>query len=123
MDFEKHLTATLDDIVSDPHKYGAPTFAEFAKNPDKWRSSNSNMLDSVDAGSILLRQILNKQIYEIDGYRCNSLEEVERVAKDQGIDLNNIVCRPEVVPVGGGRCDILVKFTSRKSVDERKHSG
>jgi len=60
-----------------------PTFDEFRKNPDKWRRSKDEIWEGIDRGSIV--QSDKKQIYYWkDRYVCNSLEQAQRIAQEEG---------------------------------------
>ena len=103
----------LDDIAANPEKYGAPTFEDFCRNRDKYIARDDSSLADVDNGSNRLGRIAKKYIYEIEGYRCKTLEEVEKVAACQGIPLKELDYRPVLIPQGGGEATMLVKFISR----------
>lgn len=112
----------LDQLQSNPNSYGVPTFEEFSKNPSKYRASDEESLNQVDKGSTIFHKGV-KYRYEIEGYRCKSLEEVERISKEQGIPLKDLDYRPEIIPQGGGRAEFLVKFMSKNQRDRRKSYG
>lgn len=97
-----------------------PTFEEFKRNRHKYLGRDDDNLASVDRGSLVLKQV-RKHIYEIEGYRCKSLEEVERVAASQGIPMRELDYRPCIIPQSGHRCDILVKFVP-KHVREKRNA-
>lgn len=99
---------------------GAPTFQEFVKNRDKWMGKDDEKLGLADTGSQILKKHVKKHIYEIEGYRCKNLEEVERVAKSQGIPVSELDYRPEIMPMSGRKCDILVKFVPKHTRDKRE---
>lgn len=105
--------ATLKDILENPAKFGAPTFDQFCKQYDQWKS-HRNKLDSIDNGPKGLSSITKKVRYSIDGVPCDNLEQVEKRANDFGVtDMGELDMVPEVIPLGGGYCDILVKFKTR----------
>lgn len=112
MGIEKFKEVQLQDIVDDPSKYGAPTFDEFRRHPEKWLGRADEKLISADQGSQVLGNV-QRHIYEIEGYRCKTIEEVERVAKSQGIPLKELDYRAQLIPCGGGKADVLVKFISK----------
>jgi hypothetical protein len=97
---------------------GGPTFEEFSKNPDKFRGSEEDSLNQVEKGSSVFYKGV-KYKYEIEGYKCKTLEEVERVAKSQGIPLRELDYRPEIIPQGGGRAEFNVKFMPKSQRDKR----
>lgn len=106
----------IEDIIADPNKFGAPTFEQFCKNPERFRGRPDDILSSADRGSSIISSV-QKQIYEIEGVRCKTLEEVERVAGDMGISLKELDYRAELIPLPGQNSEILVRFVSKR---ERK---
>jgi hypothetical protein len=107
---ELFANATLEDIAKDPRKYGAPTYEEYVRNRSRYQAQTANLFDVADNGTSNLKMVLKGYRYEIDGYKCDTLEEVERVAKSQGYSEEDLEMLPEVIPLGGGWCDILVRF-------------
>jgi hypothetical protein len=124
-DYKERFAAVTDpnEVLENPHYYGLPTFEEFAKNSEKYVGREDDAFAQVDAGSKQLDRHVKKHIYEIEGYRCKTLEEVEQVAKSQGIFSNGLEYQPQVIPLGGGRCDILVKFVSKSEREKRAEWG
>lgn len=110
----------VSELFDNPEAFGMPSFEQFAKNPEKYMGRDDDKLALADAGSRALERHVQKQIYEIEGYRCKSLEEVERIARSQGIPLRELDYRPQVVPTGAGKCDLLVKFISKADREKRK---
>lgn len=111
---------TLDDIISNPKDFGAPTFEEFAKNPEKWKFASEHVLNMVDVGSLgPLKKFIAKQTYEIAGYKCDSLEEVERIAKNEGYDIRFLEINPQVIKEGGDKYSIHVVFQSGRKQREK----
>lgn len=110
---------TIEDLERDPHKFGLPTFEEFSKNPEKWRKVPDELFALVDVGSTNgLKNLVVAHEYEVSGYKCKTLEEVERVALNEGMDIKMMDIKPEVIPLGGGKCNILVRFVARKPTTE-----
>ena len=99
-----------------------PTFEEYKRNRDRYLGRADDILSSADAGSKLVKTV-QRHIYEIEGYRCKSLEEVERVAASQGIPLAQLDYRPCIVPQSGHKCDILVKFVPKHTREKRQSWG
>ena len=99
---------------------GFPTFDEYRKNPEKYTGRADASLAEVDRGSTNLNRLVRKHIYEIEGYKCNSLEEVEKVAASIGIDLRELDYRPQVQPNTSGKFDIKVTFVSKNDREKRK---
>lgn len=108
-------------ILENPKDFGLPTFEEFRRSPDKWLGSWEDTFDSAYKSSQdkFLRSHIQRHIYEIEGYKCKTLEEVEKVARSQGIDLRSLDYRPEMIPQGGGKWDVKVVFVSKNQRDRR----
>lgn len=117
--YQERVAAANDvqELLDDPEFYGLPTFQQWLKLREDWERQY-NPLAQVDSGSRQLDKHVQRHIYEIEGYRCKTLEEVERVAKEQGIP--HLEYRPTVIPTGAGKCDILVKFVSSNEFNSRK---
>lgn len=108
---------TLEDLFNEPDKYGAPSFQHFAKNKEKYFGTETESFAEVDKGSLIFKKGLRKFRFEILGYRCKTLEEVERICREQGINIRALEYQPEFIPLGGGEAEMLVKFVSK---DERE---
>ena len=119
MDLSKFNSLEMQELMRDPSKYNAPTWEEFKKNPDKYLGKSDQVLATVDKGSHNLQRVVEKYVYEIEGFRCNTLEEVERIAGDYGIPLKQLDYRPELIPQGGGKSKMLVKFVSKDMREKR----
>lgn len=112
-----------DDVIMNPHKYGMPTFAEFARDPEKYLGRPDEVLALADEGCSILRKgkALRRHQYEIEGYKCKTIEEVQKVAAQQGIPLETLDYRPQVLPQGCGKFDILVRFVPKDQIEERQN--
>jgi hypothetical protein len=97
----------------------APSFEEFKRNREKYLGRDDEDFGIIDKGSQSIKRTVHRHIYEIEGYRVKTLEEVERIAINQGIPIRELDYRPQVVPLGGGKCDILVKFLPQKERTKR----
>ena len=113
--------ATFDDVMEDPTKFGLPTFDEFAKNPDLLFGKEDERLAEVERGSTNLNRVVKRYVYEIEGYRCKSLQEVERVARSMGINLRELDYQPQMEPNTSGKFDIKVKFVSKADRQKRQN--
>lgn len=113
--------ATFDDVMEDPTKFGLPTFDEFAKNPDLLFGKEDERLTEVERGSTNLNRVVKRYIYEIEGYRCKTLQEVERVARSMGINLRELDYQPQMEPNTSGKFDIKVKFVSKADRQKRQN--
>jgi hypothetical protein len=100
------------EFMENPNKFGAPTFEEFKRNPEKYvgKSGHHDTFASIDRGSKNLARYVKRHKYELLGYRTEKLEEIERIASENNITLKDFTA--ECVPLGGGKCDILVRFVS-----------
>jgi len=111
---------TIEEVMLDPHRYGMPTLEEFSKDPSKWKNPSEYLLEQVDKGSKILTSGFKKYTFEIAGYRCVSLEEVQFVATCEGLDWATMEIKPMVIPGSFGESRIHVKFEQRKLDSETK---
>ncbi len=112
-----------DKIEKDPSSVGFCTFAEFRKNPDKWRFRKDQLLESVDNG--LRDDNLKKKIgstkYFMEGYPCDSVERVESMAAEMGVKLQDIVSAGIVrEKTTNGQWNLKVHFMSKENFEKRK---
>lgn len=120
MDSKLTVGTTIDEVLSDPTKFGAPTFKEFVRDYDKHKkNAKRDSFGAIDKGSQVLGKLVQKHEFEIEGHRCSSLERVEQIAKDYGWDLHELDYRPEIIPQGGGKHNILIKFISKVEREKR----
>lgn len=110
----------MSELMADPAKFGAPTWEQFKSNREKYMGRDDAALANVDKGSNNLSKIVDKYIYEIEGFRCKNLEEVEKIAGDYGIPIRGLDYRPELIPQGGGKAKMLIKFVSKDEREKRK---
>lgn len=116
------LKGTLEDIIENPKAYGAalginvPTFDEFRKNPDKYKTGPLSLLEVAEQGPLNFRRHLRTIRYHIGGEEVKTLEAVEQRAKDLGWDLLRMEMKPELEQVTGGRIDVHVKFVQKEQV-------
>lgn len=109
----------IDDIYENPTDFGLPTFEDFKKNKEKLVGREDDALSSVSRGGEISNRFTQKHVYEIEGYRCKSLEEVERVAKEQGVPLRSLDFRAMLIPQGAGKGNLLIKFMSKEEINKR----
>ena len=98
-----------------------PSFDEFKKNPDKWRSRPEEIFESADASTISLREKLKSQKYSWkDQYVCDSLEQLERIAKEEGFSPTDLEMMPKARSQNGtsadGDIEIIVEFWPKNDV-------
>lgn len=116
------LPESIDDIYDNPHDFGAPTLEEFAKNREKWMGRDDDALISVTEGGQGIKKDYRRHQYEIEGYRCRTLEEVERIARSQGIAIRDLDYRAILIDQGCGKNDVLVKFMKKEEIHARNKS-
>lgn len=108
------------DIIVNNSKYGFMSFEEFKRNYNRLKDNKVNeMFGWIDKGGEIIRPYLRKILYEIEGYRCKTLEEVERVAKSQGIDLTSLDYQAVAIPQSSYKCDVLIRFLPKKEILKR----
>lgn len=95
------------------------SFDEWKRTREKWLGRDDDELASIDRGSTILSNV-RKHIYELEGYRCKSLEEVESVAKAMGLEIKSLEARPEMIQAGAGKYDLLVRIFSKASKERRE---
>ena len=89
---------------------GFPTFEEFCANPNKYRRNKEETFAAVDNGSKLIRHLITSTTYEIMGYKCATLEEVERTAQSLGFPIDHLDAKPQAIPELGGKCRMHIVF-------------
>ncbi len=112
---------SLNDLIDDPKAYGLPTFQEYCKNLDKWRTDRpkTNRLATIDNSTTRHREVLEKQTYKVNGFKFKKLEHAEKAAESMGIDVKRMdfdQVKPQVVPVGGGKMNLEVEITPKKVI-------
>lgn len=106
--------------MRNPHKYGAPTFEEFARNKAKFQKRDDQSMVILTDGPDKFRKNLKKIKYFIHGVELSGEDAVEKALGDHGYSLEDIdlgnrgsALRKEInyVPVGGGLDhDVHVNF-------------
>lgn len=120
MGLGKFREVQLADIIANPNKFGAPTYEQFCRNPNRWRLPSDSVLQSASAGSRVFNNV-KKQRYEVlrptgAVTKCQTLEEVERVCLSEGIAIEELEMRNELIDVGAGKVEILVQFRRKPKV-------
>jgi len=116
----------ISDLHKDPNKFGFPTFDQYKSNPAKYhaliKGSESGALDSVSNGSSLagLRKSTKDVVYKILQYETRKLEEVERIARENGIDLRKLKFKAIIQNMGGQNGQIVVRFMSQDEYERRE---
>jgi hypothetical protein len=117
---KKFETADINEVLEDPTKFGMPSFDDFCKNQDKYMGRDDDVFSETDRGCQQLGRVVKRHIYEIEGYRCKTLEEVERIALDKGIKLRELDYRPQLQANTSGKLDNKVVFVSKAQREKRK---
>lgn len=94
---------------------GVPTFEQFCKNPKRYRKNAEETFEAVDEGGHAMRHLMHSMTYEIFGYKCTTLEEVQRIASSQGFQIDHLEAKPQAIPEPGGsgsapKCRMHVVF-------------
>lgn len=120
MDFKN---ASLDEVFSNPDKFGFYDFEHWLKVRNKFKNHEEDKLALAEQGGHQFKHLYNKMTHELEGYRCKSLYEVYKIAKNQGIPIKDLDYRPQLIPLGSGRCDVLVKWVSKSERIRRENAG
>lgn len=113
VNIQKLQAATLEEFSTQPEKFGFPTSEEFLKNPEKWLGRKDDRFAEADKGAKNLDRVTKRIIHEIEGYRCKGLEEVQKIAENQGIPIEDLDYKPMVTQAGAGKYDIIVRWVSK----------
>ena len=111
----QHDDITMEHVLSNPHAYGLPTMQEYMSNPDKYRKlfagrTEDSVLAGVDKSTLMFKNILKKQKYFFEGVVCKNLEQLQRVASGEGVDLVKCKIEPQAVREAGGAWILYVNF-------------
>jgi hypothetical protein len=92
-----------------------PTFETFKKDPDKWRGHVTELFDSVDNSTQIFKKQLVKQRYMwMDQYKCDSLEHLETIVKNEGYNISELEMEPVAMPIHGtsthNEIEIVIRF-------------
>ena len=117
--FEALQEAAIQDMVHTPSKFGAPTFEQFKANRDHYVGREDDIMTKVDRGSELLKSRIKKYKFEVFNYRCKTLEEAEKVIRNNGFKLSDMEMAPELIPLNSYDCDMLVRFVLKESVKRK----
>lgn len=84
---------------------GFPTFEEFCRNPDRYRTKKDWVLGAIDEAGHSHRHLLKSHkdaTYEILGRTVKTLEEVERIANGEGYPIDHLEAKVKLLPDHGG---------------------
>lgn len=105
--------------MENPKAYGLPTVEEYVKLRENLWGRSDDAMTSISDGPQTFRRDLNKIKYQIHGVDVPNENHVERALGDYGYSLSDIDIdnqksklkkQIEMIPLGGGRFDILVNF-------------
>ena len=100
----------INELLKDPKKFGFPTFSEYANNPDKYVFTAGERLGHIDKSTHAFRHLVQKHRYRLGAWNVDTLEEIERIAKNEGVDLLKCKLAPTVIRNPGGKVDIEIEF-------------
>lgn len=110
------LKFTLEDIAKRPKAYQQalgiyiPTFAEFAANPEKFKGRKDEILECVQNGPDVLRNVTGKMYYYVGKHKVESLEKAEQVATDLGWDIATMEFKVNLEKGTAGKYETHVHF-------------
>jgi hypothetical protein len=112
---EQNSDFNLGDYEPFLRSIGFPTFDEFRKNPDKWRKRPDELLISADGSTQAFRDQVERHRYMWrDQYSFGSLEQIERVCREEGYSTEDLEMEPLVKPLHGsskqGKVEIVIRF-------------
>lgn len=110
---------SIADLIKDPKKYGFCTFEEYRKDKKRWQFNAEQIFEIVQGAGTNHKKSLKKLRFEVNGHRAETLEQVQRIAREEGLDMRTLDIWPEIIDLGGQWCDILVKFMPREEVQRR----
>lgn len=109
-------SATIEDVYENPAKFGAPTFAEYLRDREKYEVRKDHLLAIADNGSKLegLKAQIGKVRWEIDGIRMDNPEQIENYCKNEGLDLkSDIDIRPFLIEGTSGKIDLVNRYVRK----------
>lgn len=90
LDTESNLEESMEWLFQNTN---FPSFAEFAKNPDKWRANKDDLFESIQNSSTTFK--VSKQRYFWRGiYEVDSLEKIQKIAEEEGYNGTELEMEP-----------------------------
>lgn len=111
---DKFTDAELDDLIENPAKYGAPSWEEFQKHPEKFRKRKDHLFAVADASSKKLGKVITKQVYWMDGVKCDTPEKAQETMYNLGITPDELQLKIDLEDIGGQKAIAHIYF-KRKS--------
>lgn len=79
-----------------------PRFEEFSKNPDKWRINEEDIFISLAQLEVFFKSRVKSVTYYWRGkYKCKSIEELQRITRNEGYRGSDLDYQPVVMPTYG----------------------
>lgn len=119
----QRIPESAADIMSDPTRFGLPTFDDFKKYPEKYLGHLEDLLSCLDKGSELLGGYIRKHVAYVEGYRVRSYEEAQRILRSMGIREDQIEWSANCVNMYAGKCDLEIKIFSKGTMERRNAWG
>lgn len=95
-----HTPEDLEELMSNPGRWGVPTLDEFTRNREKYMGRPDDEIAAIDRGD---RMLGCRQRYYVEQYRVTSLEQAERIAMDMGLSLfHDFIVDPQLRPDSSG---------------------
>lgn len=120
----KRRPDSIEELAEDPAKYGMPTFEEFCRDKSKWLGRPDDELAAIDRGDPVLgvRQVYYIQTRSSGECRLESLEQFERIARDEGFDpFHDYYVDPQIRDDGFNGLHNHVTFRPKTLVEKRRH--
>lgn len=120
------MTMEIKDLHKDPNRFGFPTLEQYSKNPqmyrDRFMGKDSDVFDIISNGSTLkgIRKATNSVKYKILQYETRSLEEVERIALENGMHPRDLTFIAEIRNTGGQRGEQIIRVLTKEEYERRK---
>jgi hypothetical protein len=81
---------------------GFPTFEEFSKDPDKWRTNKNEIFDSIENLNVYFKNRVKRVKYLWRGkYKCKTLGSLYDVASREGYSGDQVEMEPIAMPMDG----------------------
>ncbi len=115
----------FNTLKNNPEKFGFPSAQQFISNPEKYielfRGKETNVFDIVSNGSTNagIRAATKSIKYTFRQYKSTRLEEIERIAKDSGVNLRQMQFKAVINNEGGQNGEIVVRFMENEEFERR----
>lgn len=114
---------SIDDLLSNPNKYGMPTLKEYMSTQDKrkWLGHKDELLESIDNGDPILG-VRQRYYLEFGSgvYRVTSLDQAQRIAVDSGLNFpQDFVVDPQLRHDSSSKIYNHVTFRSKSDLAKR----